>query len=225
MCLVLFLSFLLPPDQKLPKCLMVRVGRAAGGDGEGRTPTALLCPHLSCPELQTPPTSRSLLSTSPEPTCPFLASEAHPSCSLSSSLLTSPHSPLVNKISISCESSPKPSWDLCLHRLFPERVHHPSCLQLLVLAPASSAGQWIYRLTCHCLTVAIFLHHPNCWRLSDQLIQIVRTVRRAIEISQNGVIPSKSIFLLVCAHPSPQTNVWCSNHEGEHSVTCSYKQT
>lgn len=90
-------------------------------------------------------------------------------------------------------------------------------LSMLVPCPASdcwfpqtlgfSAGaqQQIYRLTSHYFHSSSLsqLIYPNCQHHSNQLTQIVRTMYRAIEITQNGAIPSKFIlsFLSISTPP------------------------
>lgn len=173
-----------------------------GGWREEDTPQ--LCSVHTLPALSSRPTSHKVILSWAPPLSPCVLGLWRSPLVLTFFLpcLPAPHSPLVNKISISCESSLKPPWDLCLHRFFPEPVRHSFCLQPPLLGSGSAD---CYLSLSHGSHLSLLIH-PNCWCLSHQLIQIVRTVCRAIEISQNGMIPSKSIFSFLSVstpHPKP----------------------
>lgn len=184
-------------------------GKAAGWEDGERTPHS---PALSAPFLPWAPDPARTSWFSPERhpwVCVSLASDAHASCSLSSSPAYQPLTHLwwIKYASVVNLLLNLPGTSVFTDFFLSVFVTHSASSCLFCLQPPllGSGSADCYLSLSHGSHLSLSIH-PHCWCLSDQLIQIVRTVCRAIEINQNGVIPSKSIFSLLSVstpHPKP----------------------
>ena len=204
-----FLPFLMTPEAV--SMSNGEAGKAAGWqDGERRTPHR---PALPTPSLPWAPDPSPTSWLSPERHLwvrVSLASDAHASCSLSSSPARQPLTHLwwIKQASAVNLLLNLPGTSVFTDFLLSMFITHSasSCLFWLQPPLLGSGSADCYLSLPHGGHLPLLIH-PNCWCLGDQLIQIVRNVCWAIEINQNGVIPSKSIssFLSVSTpHPKPR---------------------
>lgn len=171
------------------------------------------CSAHTFPALSCRPTSHELSLSWAPALSPreSLSSDAHPSCSVSSSSAHQPLTPLwwIKQASVVNLLLNLPGTSVFTDfflNFFVFITHSASRCWFWLQPPLLGSGSTDCYLSLSHGSHLSLLIHPNCWCLSDQLIQIVRTVCRAIEISQNGVIPSKSIFSFLSVftpHPKP----------------------